>query len=187
MGLVMIFFGAIFFNNFIFNRFLGICPFLGVSKRLDTSVGMGIAVGFVMTLASTLTWLLQKLLDLWHVEYMQTIVYILVIAALVQFVEMFLQKVSPTLHKALGVYLPLITTNCAILGIAILNIDLGYGLLEAVIHSLGASVGFTLAMVILAGIREKLELSDIPEAFTGIPIALITAGILAMAFTGFVL
>jgi electron transport complex protein RnfA len=183
----MIFFGAIFFNNFIFNRFLGICPFLGVSKRLDTSVGMGIAVGFVMTLASTLTWLLQKLLDLWHVEYMQTIVYILVIAALVQFVEMFLQKVSPTLHKALGVYLPLITTNCAILGIAILNIDLGYGLLEAVIHSLGASVGFTLAMVILAGIREKLELSDIPEAFTGIPIALITAGILAMAFTGFVL
>ncbi len=154
---------------------------------MDTSVGMGIAVGFVMTLASTLTWLLQKLLDLWHVEYMQTIVYILVIAALVQFVEMFLQKVSPTLHKALGVYLPLITTNCAILGIAILNIDLGYGLLEAVIHSLGASVGFTLAMVILAGIREKLELSDIPEAFTGIPIALITAGILAMAFTGFVL
>lgn len=187
MGLVMIFFGAIFFNNFIFNRFLGICPFLGVSKRLDTSVGMGIAVGFVMTLASILTWLLQKLLVLWQVEYMQTIVYILVIASLVQFVELFLQKVSPTLHKALGVYLPLITTNCAILGIAILNIDLGYGLLEAVIHALGASLGFTLAMVILAGIREKLELSDLPEAFTGVPIALITAGILAMAFTGFVL
>jgi electron transport complex protein RnfA len=183
----MIFFGAIFFNNFIFNRFMGICPFLGVSKRLDTSVGMGMAVAFVMTVASTLTWLLQKLLVLWHLEYMQTIVFILVIAALVQFVEMFLQKVSPTLYKALGVYLPLITTNCAILGIAILNIGLGYNLLETIIHSLGASAGFTLAMVILAGIREKLELSDVPEAFSGVPIALITAGIIAMAFSGFVL
>ncbi|MDD4657556.1 MAG: RnfABCDGE type electron transport complex subunit A [Eubacteriales bacterium] len=187
MNLVMIFFGAIFFNNFIFNRFMGICPFLGVSKRLDTSVGMGMAVAFVMTVASTLTWLLQKLLVLWHLEYMQTIVFILVIAALVQFVEMFLQKVSPTLYKALGVYLPLITTNCAILGIAILNIGLGYNLLETIIHSLGASAGFTLAMVILAGIREKLELSDVPEAFSGVPIALITAGIIAMAFSGFVL
>jgi len=185
--LVMIFFGAIFFNNFIFNRFMGICPFLGVSKRLDTSVGMGMAVAFVMTVASTLTWLLQKLLVLLHLEYMQTIVFILVIAALVQFVEMFLQKVSPTLYKALGVYLPLITTNCAILGIAILNIGLDYNLLETIIHCLGASAGFTLAMVILAGIREKLELSDVPEAFAGVPIALITAGIIAMAFTGFVL
>jgi len=185
--LVMIFFGAIFFNNFVFNRFLGICPFLGVSKRLDTSIGMGMGVAFVMTVASTLTWLLQKLLVLLHLEYMQTIVFILVIAALVQFVEMFLQKVSPTLHKALGVYLPLITTNCAILGIAILNIGFGYNLLETIIHCLGASAGFTLAMVILAGIREKLELSDVPEAFTGVPIALITAGILAMAFSGFVL
>jgi electron transport complex protein RnfA len=185
--LVMIFFGAIFFNNFIFNRFMGICPFLGVSQRLDTSIGMGMAVAFVMTVASTLTWLLQKLLVLLHLEYMQTIVFILVIAALVQFVEMFLQKVSPTLHKALGVYLPLITTNCAILGIAILNIGLGYNLLETIIHCLGASAGFTLAMVILAGIREKLELSDVPEAFSGVPIALITAGIIAMAFTGFVL
>ena len=187
MELVMIFFGAIFFNNFIFNRFMGICPFLGVSQRLDTSIGMGMAVAFVMTVASTLTWLLQKLLVLLHLEYMQTIVFILVIAALVQFVEMFLQKVSPTLHKALGVYLPLITTNCAILGIAILNIGLGYNLLETIIHCLGASAGFTLAMVILAGIREKLELSDVPEAFSGVPIALITAGIIAMAFTGFVL
>ena len=187
MNLVMIFFGAIFFNNFIFNRFMGICPFLGVSKRLDTSVGMGMAVAFVMTVASTLTWLLQKLLVLWHLEYMQTIVFILVIAALVQFVEMFLQKVSPTLYKALGVYLPLITTNCAILGIAILNIGFGYNLLETIIHCLGASAGFTLAMVILAGIREKLELSDVPEAFSGVPIALITAGIIAMAFSGFVL
>ena len=187
MELVMIFFGAIFFNNFIFNRFMGICPFLGVSKRLDTSVGMGMAVAFVMTVASTLTWLLQKLLVLLHLEYMQTIVFILVIAALVQFVEMFLQKVSPTLYKALGVYLPLITTNCAILGIAILNIGLDYNLLETIIHCLGASAGFTLAMVILAGIREKLELSDVPEAFAGVPIALITAGIIAMAFTGFVL
>jgi electron transport complex protein RnfA len=187
MELVMIFFGAIFFNNFVFNRFLGICPFLGVSKELDTSVGMGMAVAFVMTVASTLTWLLQKLLVLLGLEYMQTIVFILVIAALVQFVELFLQKVSPTLHRALGVYLPLITTNCAILGIAILNIGLGYNLLESIVHSLGASLGFTLAMIILAGVRKKLELSDVPEAFTGVPIALITAGILAMAFSGFVL
>lgn len=183
----MIFFGAVFFNNFVFNRFLGICPFLGVSQKIDTSVGMGMAVAFVMTVASTLTWLLQKVLVLWHLEYMQTIVFILVIAALVQFVEMFLEKVSPTLHKALGVYLPLITTNCAILGIAILNIGFGYNLLETIIHSLGASAGFTLAMVILAGIRERLELNDVPKAFSGIPIALITAGIIALAFSGFVL
>lgn len=183
----MIFFGAVFFNNFVFNRFLGICPFLGVSQKIDTSVGMGMAVAFVMTVASTLTWLLQKVLVLWNLEYMQTIVFILVIAALVQFVEMFLQKVSPTLHKALGVYLPLITTNCAILGIALLNIGFGYNLLETIIHSLGASAGFTLAMVILAGIRERLELNDVPKAFSGIPIALITAGIIALAFSGFVL
>lgn len=187
MALVMIFFGAVFFNNFVFNRFLGICPFLGVSQKIDTSVGMGMAVAFVMTVASTLTWLLQKVLVLWNLEYMQTIVFILVIAALVQFVEMFLQKVSPSLHKALGVYLPLITTNCAILGIAILNIGFDYDLLETIIHSLGASAGFTLAMVILAGIRERLELNDVPKAFSGIPIALITAGIIALAFSGFVL
>jgi electron transport complex protein RnfA len=188
MELVMIFFGAIFFNNFVLNRFLGICPFLGVSKRIETSVGMGMAVAFVMTLASVITWLLQGLLlDRLGLGYLQTIAFILVIAALVQFVELFMQKVSPTLHKALGVYLPLITTNCAILGIAILNIDFEYNLMETIIHSLGAAIGFTLALVILAGIREKLEINDVPDALAGVPIALITAGILAMAFSGFVL
>lgn len=188
MQMFLIFFGAIFFNNFVLNRFLGICPFLGVSKRIETSIGMGMAVAFVMTLASTLTWLLQGLfLDNLGLGYLQTLTFILVIAALVQFVEMFVQKASPTLHKALGVYLPLITTNCAILGIAILNIDYDYNLLESIVHSLGASLGFTLALVILAGIREKLEINDVPDAFAGIPIALITAGILALAFSGFVL
>ncbi|HOB35569.1 MAG: electron transport complex subunit RsxA [Firmicutes bacterium] len=188
MELFMIFFGAIFFNNFVLNRFLGICPFLGVSKRIETSVGMGMAVAFVMTLASVMTWLLQGLLlNPLGLGYLQTIVFILVIAALVQFVEMFMQKVSPTLHKALGVYLPLITTNCAILGIAILNIDYKYNLVETIVHSLGAAIGFTLALVMLAGIREKLEINDVPDAFAGVPIALITAGILALAFSGFVL
>ncbi len=187
MNLVMIFFGAIFFNNFVLNRFLGICPFLGVSKRIETSVGMGMAVAFVMTLASIITWVLQGLLVKLELGYLQTIAFILVIAALVQFVEMFMLKVTPTLHKALGVYLPLITTNCAILGIAILNIDFEYNLVQTIIHSLGAAIGFTLALVILAGIREKLEINEIPEAFSGIPIALVTAGILAMAFSGFVL
>lgn len=188
MELVLIFFGAIFFNNFVLNRFLGICPFLGVSKRIETSVGMGMAVAFVMTLASIITWLLQGLLlDPLDLGYLQTITFILVIAALVQFVEMFVQKASPTLHKALGVYLPLITTNCAILGLAILNIDFQYNLLKTIIHSLGAAIGFTLALVILASIREKLAINDVPEAFAEVPIALITAGILAMAFSGFVL
>jgi len=188
MGLVMIFFGAVFFNNFVLNRFLGICPFLGVSKRIETSVGMGMAVAFVMTLASIFTWALQALvLDKLNLQYLQTLTFILVIAALVQFVEMFMQKVSPTLHKALGVYLPLITTNCAILGIAILNVTFDYNLVEVIIHSLGAALGFTLALVILAGIREKLEINDVPDCLAGIPIALITAGILALAFSGFVL
>lgn len=186
-GLVIIFFGAIFFNNFVLNRFLGICPFLGVSKRIETSLGMGMAVAFVMTLASIITWMLQGFLDWVNLGYLQTITFILVIASLVQFVEMFVQKVSPTLHKALGVFLPLITTNCAILGIAILNIDYQYNLLQTIIHALGASLGFTLALVILAGIREKLEINDVPDALAGVPIALITAGILALAFSGFIL
>jgi len=186
--ILLIFFGAVFFNNFVLNRFLGICPFLGVSKRIETSLGMGMAVAFVMTLASIITWVLQGLvLNKLGLEYLQTITFILVIAALVQFVEMFLQKVSPTLHKALGVFLPLITTNCAILGIALLNIDFGYNLLQTIVHALGAALGFTLALILLAGIREKLEINDVPDAFAGIPIALISAGILALAFSGFVL
>jgi len=186
--LLIIFFGAVFFNNFVLNRFLGICPFLGVSKRLETSLGMGMAVAFVMTLASIITWILQGLiLNELGLEYLQTITFILVITALVQFVEMFVQKVSPTLYKALGVFLPLITTNCAILGLALLNIDYDYNLLQTIIHSLGAAIGFTLALLILAGIREKLEINDVPDALAGVPIALITAGILALAFSGFVL
>src|SRR5690554_388593 len=186
--ILLIFFGAVFFNNFVLNRFLGICPFLGVSKRIETSLGMGMAVAFVMTLASIITWVLQGLvLNKMGLEYPQAITFILGIAALGQFVEMVLQKVSPTLHKALGVFLPLITTNCAILGIALLNIDFGYNLLQTIVHALGAALGFTLALILLAGIREKLEINDVPDAFAGIPIALISAGILALAFSGFVL
>jgi electron transport complex protein RnfA len=186
--LLLIFFAAVFFNNFVLNRFLGICPFLGVSKRIETSLGMGMAVAFVMTLASIITWVLQgALLNPLGLGYLQTITFILVIASLVQFVELFVQRVSPTLYKALGVFLPLITTNCAILGLALLNIDFQYNLLQAIVHSLGAAAGFTLAMIILAGIREKLEINDVPDAFAGVPIALITAGILALAFSGFIL
>ena len=186
--LILIFFAAVFFNNFVLNRFLGICPFLGVSKRIETSLGMGMAVAFVMTLASVITWILQgALLNRFGLEYLQTITFILVIASLVQFVEIFVQKVSPTLYKALGVFLPLITTNCAILGLAILNIDFKYNLLQTIVHSLGAALGFTLALIILAGIREKLEINDVPDAFAGVPIALLAAGILALAFSGFVL
>lgn len=186
--LLLIFFGAVFFNNFVLYRFLGICPFLGVSKRIETSLGMGMAVAFVMTLASIITYALQGLvLDRFELGYLQTITFILVIASLVQFVELFVQKVSPTLYKALGVFLPLITTNCAILGLAILNIDFKYNLVQTIIHSLGAALGFTLALVMLAAIREKLEINDVPDAFAGVPIALISAGILALAFSGFVL
>lgn len=186
--LLMIFFAAVFFNNFVLYRFLGICPFFGVSKRIETSLGMGMAVLFVMTLASIITWLVQGyLLNPLGLGYLQTITFILVIASLVQFVELFVQKVSPTLYKALGIFLPLITTNCAVLGLAILNIDFRYNILQTVVHAVGAAVGFTLALVILAGIREKLELNDVPKAFAGIPLALIVAGILALAFSGFVL
>ena len=177
---------AVFVNNVILSQFLGICPFLGVSTKVSTAAGMGAAVVFVMTLSTIVTFLLQKfVLVPFGIEFLQTIVFILVIAALVQMVEIILKKISPSLYQALGVFLPLITTNCAVLGISILVVQKGYNLLEGIAYAIGISLGFTLAMVIFAGLREHLELVEVPKGVKGIPIALITAGILAMAFMGF--
>ncbi|MCL4463304.1 MAG: electron transport complex subunit RsxA [Firmicutes bacterium] len=181
-----IIFGAIFINNFVLSRFLGICPFMGVSKKVETSLGMGMAVTFVMGLASFVTWLLEYyVLVPNQLEYLRTIVFILVIASLVQFVELVIRKASPTLYQSLGIFLPLITTNCAVLGVAILNIQLGYNLFEAVVFGVAAAVGFTLALVIMAGIRERLEFVFVPKHFQGVSIAMIIAGILSLAFGGF--
>ena len=177
--------GAILTNNFIFSQFLGICPFLGVSKKIDTAVGMGAAVTFVMALASAFCYLINLVLVPLNLAFMQTVAYILVIAGLVQFVEMFLKKKVKSLYESLGVYLPLITTNCAVLGIALSNVQSGYGILESTINGCGSAVGFTVAIVILAGIRERLEHSPIPESFKGTPIVLITSGLMAIAFFGF--
>ncbi|MEA3223180.1 MAG: electron transport complex subunit RsxA [Thermodesulfobacteriota bacterium] len=186
MHYILLIVGAALVNNFVLSRFLGICPFIGVSKRIDTAFGMGMAVIFVMTLASFVTWLINYyLLDPSGLQYLQTIAFILVIASLVQLVEMIIQRVSLPLYQALGIYLPLITTNCAVLGVAILNIQLKYNLLDACIFSIGAALGFALALIIFAGMREDLELNNIPRAFRGTPIALITAGILSLAFMGF--
>lgn len=177
---------AIFIQNIIFGKFLGICPFMGVSKKVDSSIGMGMAVTFVMSLASGVTWIIYNyILVPLHLEYLQTIAFILIIASLVQFVEMAIQKTSPNLYKALGVFLPLITTNCAVLGIAILNIQENYNFIESVINGMAVALGFTLALVLLAGIRERIEYSAIPAPFKGVPIAFISAGLLAMAFMGF--
>ena len=185
-SLFVIIVSAILVNNFVLSRFLGICPFLGVSKKVDTALGMGMAVTFVMTMAGIITYFVNVLILVpFGIEYMQTIAFILVIASLVQFVEIVLQKVSPALYQALGVFLPLITTNCAVLGLALLNIQFGYNLPQVIAHSVGAALGFTLAIVLFAGIREKLEISDIPEPFKGFPIALISASMMAMAFLGF--
>ncbi|MGI6658492.1 MAG: electron transport complex subunit RsxA [Dethiobacteraceae bacterium] len=185
-SILTIVFGAIFINNFVLSRFLGICPFLGVSKKVETSLGMGMAVTFVMGMASLVTWLLEYyVLFRFDLQYLRTIVFILVIAALVQFVELVIRKVSPTLYQALGIFLPLITTNCAVLGVALLNVQLEYNLLESVVFGVAAALGFTLALVIMAGIRERLELVFIPKAMRGVPIALIIAGILSIAFMGF--
>ena len=168
------------------SRFLGICPFLGVSKKVETALGMGMAVTFVMALASMITYMIHYyILIPLNIEFMQTIAFILVIAALVQFVEMVIQKVSPTLYQALGVYLPLITTNCAVLGVAILNIQSKYNLIETIVNGIGGALGFTLSIILFAGIRERLEISEIPEIFKGFPIALITAGLMSIAFLGF--
>ena len=184
--LIGIIISSILINNFVFARFLGICPFMGVSKKIESSIGMGMAVTFVMTLASGVTWIIDKfILVPYHIEYLRTIAFILIIASLVQFVEMAIEKLSPNLYKALGVFLPLITTNCAVLGVAIINIGENYNFIEAITNGFAGAVGFTLALIILAGIRERLEYSDVPSSFKGIGIAFITAGILAMAFMGF--
>ena len=173
-------------HNFIFNRFLGCCPFLGVSSKVETSVSMGLAVTFVMTIASLFCWLIYNLLLIpLELTYMNTIAFILVIAALVQFVEMFLKKSSPTLYSALGIYLPLITTNCAVLGVATLNVKEGYNLLFSVLNGTFSALGFLLAIVLMAGVRERLESSKIPECMKGFPISLVTAGLMAIAFMGF--
>lgn len=185
--ILIIMFSVILTNNVVLSQFLGICPFLGVSKKLDSAVGMGAAVTFVMVLATAVTWPIQVyILDKFGIGYLQTVVFILVIAALVQLVEMILKKYMPPLYKSLGVYLPLITTNCAVLGITISNIDDGYNYIESLFSSFGAGVGFLVAMVLFAGIRERMEnCKGIPECFQGVPITLMAASILSMAFMGF--
>lgn len=186
MELIGIIIVAIFVNNVVFSQFLGICPFLGVSKKVDTAIGMGLAVTFVLTIATIVTFLLQKgILEQFGLEYLQTISFILVIAALVQMVEIVLKKISPALYQALGVFLPLITTNCVILGVAILVIQKDYSLLESVIYAVATALGYAMALIIFSSIREQMALTKIPKAMEGIPIALITAGIIAMSFMGF--
>ncbi len=178
--------GSIFINNFILAKFLGTCPFMGVSKKISSSIGMGMAVTFVMTIASSITWIVYNYILLpFNLKYLQIIAFILIIASLVQFVEMVIQKTSPNLYKALGVFLPLITTNCAVLGVAILNIQEGYNFIETTINGFAGALGFSIALIILAGIRERLEYSEIPKSFQGVAIVFITAGLLAMAFMGF--
>ena len=184
--MILLIISTVLVNNFVLAKFLGICPFLGVSRKIETSIGMGMAVIFVMGLATAITWLVQMLiLNRFNIQYMQTIAFILVIAALVQFVEMVIQKTSPLLYQALGIYLPLITTNCAVLGVAVLTIQNEFTFVESLVYSIGAAVGFTLALVLFAGIRERLALADLPESLQGTAIALVTAGLLSLAFLGF--
>ena len=184
--LILLIISAAIVNNVVLSQFLGLCPFLGVSKKVETAGGMGAAVIFVITIASLVTSLIYKfILAPLDLTYLQTIVFILVIAALVQFVEMFLKKTSPALYEALGVYLPLITTNCAVLGVALNSVQYGYNILQSVVYGLGISIGFTIAIVILAGIREKMEYNDIPESWQGMPIVMVTAGLMSIAFFGF--
>ncbi|MBE6067579.1 MAG: electron transport complex subunit RsxA [Clostridium lundense] len=187
MSIFTIFLSSLLVNNFVLSRFLGICPFLGVSKKVETSAGMGAAVTFVMALASMMTYLVETfILQPLNITYLSTLAFILVIASLVQFVEMFLKKASPDLYKALGIYLPLITTNCAVLGVALINSNEKYNLIQSVVNSVGAALGFTLALVLLAGIREKFETNEyIPEPLRGLPITLVTASLMAIAFLGF--
>jgi len=185
-SILLILVGSILVNNYVMSRFLGICPFLGVSKKIETALGMGMAVTFVMALASLLIYLVQYyVLVPLRLEYMQTIAFIVVIAVLVQIVEMVIKKLSPALYNALGVYLPLITTNCAVLGVTLINVQAEYNLIESVASGVGAALGFTLAIVLFAGIREKMEMSDMPKWMEGFPGALITAGLMSVAFLGF--
>ncbi len=184
--LLVLLIGSSLVSNVVLSQFLGLCPFLGVSRKTNTAAGMGAAVIFVITLASAVAGVIYEfVLVRFHVEYLKTIVFILVIAALVQFVEMFLRKSMPSLYEALGVYLPLITTNCAVLGVAITNVQKEYGILTGIVNGFATAAGFTIAIVILAGIREKLEYNDIPRSFKGMPTVLLTAGLMAIAFCGF--
>ena len=184
--LILLIISAAIVNNVVLSQFLGLCPFLGVSKKVETAGGMGAAVIFVITIASLVTSLIYKfILATLGLTYLQTIVFILVIAALVQFVEMFLKKSMPALYESLGVYLPLITTNCAVIGVALNSVQYGYNILQSVVYGFGISVGFTIAIVILAGIREKMEYNDIPESWQGMPIVMVTAGLMSIAFFGF--
>ncbi|MFQ9511025.1 MAG: electron transport complex subunit RsxA [Lachnospiraceae bacterium] len=184
--LLIILIGAALINNVVLSQFLGLCPFLGVSKRTGTAAGMGGAVIFVITISSLITSIIYNyILVKFGLEYLQTIVFILVIAALVQFVELVLKKISPSLYQALGVYLPLITTNCAVLGVALINVQKEYSVLKSVVNGFGTALGFTIAIIIMAGIRERIEYNDVPESFKGSPIVLITAGLMAIAFFGF--
>ncbi len=186
MEYILIFISAIFVNNVILSQFLGICPFLGVSKKIETSLGMSGAVAFVMTLATIVTYLVQKLvLDAFGLQYLQTIVFILVIAALVQMVEIILKKVAPALYQALGIFLPLITTNCAVLGVAILVIQKDFNLLQSIVYALSTALGFGLALTVFAGLREQLEFSNVPKGLRDTAITMITAGLLSLAFMGF--
>jgi len=186
MELVSLFITAFIVNNIIFSQFLGICPFLGVSKKIDTAVGMGIAVIFVIVLASVITYIVQvAILKPFNLEYLQTIAFILIIAALVQFVEMFLKKSSPGLYQALGIYLPLITTNCAVLGVALINVQKEYTFMQSLVNSVATPAGFLLAIVLFAGVRDKVDTADVPESLKGSSIALVTAGLMSIAFLGF--
>lgn len=184
--ILILMFGAILVENYVFSKFLGICPFLGVSDKPSTAFGMGCAVTFVMTLSSAVTYAVYYLvLEPFGLEYLETIAFILIIAALVQFIELFLRRYIPGLYSALGIYLPLITTNCAVLGAAMLNIQEGHNFIESVVYGFSSAVGFTLAVVIFAGVRERMKFANPPKAFRGIPIALVAAGLIAMAFSGF--
>ena len=186
MEYILIFISAIFVNNIVLSQFLGICPFLGVSKKVDTALGMSAAVAFVLTLATIVTWLVQKLvLDAFGLQYLQTIAFILVIASLVQMVEIVMKKVSPALYQALGIFLPLITTNCAVLGVAILVIQKDFSLVESIIYAFSTAIGFGLALTVFAGIREQLELVNVPKGMRGVAITMVTAGLLRLAFMGF--
>ena len=186
MEYLLIFISAIFVNNIVLSQFLGICPFLGVSKKIDTAIGMGGALAFVLTLATIITWLIQKyVLDALGLEYLQTLAFILVIAALVQMVEIILKKVSPSLYQALGIFLPLITTNCCVLGVAILVIQKDYTLLQSIVYAFSMALGFALSLVLFAGLREQQELVNVPKGMRGMSIVLVTASLLALAFMGF--
>ncbi|RKZ24097.1 electron transport complex subunit RsxA [bacterium] len=187
MDLFLLFLAAFLVNNIVLLRFLGLCPFFGVSSKLETAIGMSMAVIFVMTLSSIITWLLYNyILVPLHLVYLRTATFILVIASLVQFTELFLKKSAPALYKALGIFLPLITTNCAILGVAFLNIDYGHSIIQTIVYAIGVALGFMLALVLMAGIRERIEFAPIPKPFKGLPIAFILASLMALAFLGFV-